>query len=116
MLSNFQWYRRLRGGRWGRVSGWFWGKSWLRVTDACVEDCEEDWRGNGTMNKDQTTRAIVRRVIDGLIAKRRFGHAWEGMSQEEKEQTRRELVTLVGLELHATAEEPPEQPPLDFLN
>jgi hypothetical protein len=44
MLGNFRWYRRLRGGRWAKVTGWFWGERWIRVTDACLEECQEDYR------------------------------------------------------------------------
>ncbi len=43
-MSHFQWWRRLRGGRWGAVTGYFWGKRWVRVTDECVERIDEDWR------------------------------------------------------------------------
>jgi len=43
MLANFQWYRRLRGGRWARVCGWFWGKRWVWVPHECVERVDEDW-------------------------------------------------------------------------
>lgn len=43
MLSQFKWYRRLRGGRWGKVSGLFYDHAWIRVTDACVEDVDEDY-------------------------------------------------------------------------
>lgn len=39
-----RWWRRLRGGRWAQVTGHLWGKRWVRVTDECVERCEEDWR------------------------------------------------------------------------
>lgn len=39
-----RWWRRLRGGRWARVTGWFWGQRWVRVSDACVERVDEDWR------------------------------------------------------------------------
>ena len=38
-LSYLRWYRRWRGGRWARTS-----KNWLRVSDACVERIDEDWR------------------------------------------------------------------------
>lgn len=48
MLSYFRWYRRMRGGRWGRVGGWFWGWRYVRVTDACRERIHEDWRKSAT--------------------------------------------------------------------
>jgi hypothetical protein len=32
MLSYFKFYRRLRGGRWGRVTGWFFGYRWVRLS------------------------------------------------------------------------------------
>ena len=44
MLARFQWWRRLRGGRWARCTGLVWGLNWIRVTDACAEAVEEDWR------------------------------------------------------------------------
>ncbi len=43
-MSFFQWYRMLRGGRWAKVTGWLWGKRWVRVSDECVERVDEDWR------------------------------------------------------------------------
>lgn len=43
MLSCFQWYRRWRGGKWATVTGWFWGRRWIRLPGACLEPCEEDW-------------------------------------------------------------------------
>lgn len=43
LLANFQWYRKLRGGRWTLMTGLFWGKSWVRAPKECVEYCEEDW-------------------------------------------------------------------------
>jgi hypothetical protein len=42
MLSGFQWYRRLCGGRWAKVAGYFWGKRWVRVGRAS-RYCDEDW-------------------------------------------------------------------------
>ena len=44
MLSSFRWYRRLRGGRWSRVTGFMYGKRWVQVDDNCREACDEDWR------------------------------------------------------------------------
>lgn len=38
-----QWYRRLRGGKWARVTGWLWGCRWIRVSADCVELVDEDW-------------------------------------------------------------------------
>ena len=43
MLSDFQWWRQLRGGRWSRVTGYF-GTRWVKVSDECVERVDEDWR------------------------------------------------------------------------
>ncbi len=43
-MNRFRWWRRLRGGRWAAVTGWFWGRRWVRVSpsaftgDAEVED------------------------------------------------------------------------------
>jgi hypothetical protein len=44
MLSRFKCYRRWRGGRWARITGWFWGKRWVRVPNECVETIDEDYR------------------------------------------------------------------------
>ncbi len=44
MLTQFRWYRRLQGGRWSTVCGMFWGRRWVRVSDACLERIDEDWR------------------------------------------------------------------------
>ncbi len=43
-MGRFAWWRRLRGGRWGRVTGYFGGRRWVRVPDTCVERIEEDYR------------------------------------------------------------------------
>lgn len=43
-MSDFHWYRKLRGDRWAKVTGYFYGKRWVRVTDSCVEWVDEDWR------------------------------------------------------------------------
>lgn len=33
MLNNFQWFRRLLGGRWAPVTGYFWGQRWVMAGD-----------------------------------------------------------------------------------
>lgn len=43
MKHWFRWYRKFRGGRWARVTGWFFGKRWVRVPDDCRERVDEDW-------------------------------------------------------------------------
>ena len=30
-LAEFRWYRRLWGGKWAQVTGWWWGKRWVRA-------------------------------------------------------------------------------------
>jgi hypothetical protein len=42
MLSMFRIWRRIRGGRWARVTGYLWGKRWVRVTSWCMEESEEN--------------------------------------------------------------------------
>lgn len=32
MLNHFKWYRRLRGGRWATVTGFMWGKRWIKLS------------------------------------------------------------------------------------
>lgn len=36
-------YRRLRGGKWARVTGWLWGHRWVRVPCECKEQTLEDY-------------------------------------------------------------------------
>jgi len=43
-MQNFQWFRRMVGGKWAKVSGWFWGKRWIHVHPDCVERVDEDWQ------------------------------------------------------------------------
>lgn len=43
MFSHFQWWRRLRGGRWAKVTGWLWGFRWIRVGPECVERVDESY-------------------------------------------------------------------------
>lgn len=43
-LKSMRWYRKLRGGRWSQVTGFVWGKRWIKVPDECVEPVDEDWR------------------------------------------------------------------------
>ena len=43
-LKHFRWYRRLRGGRWAQVTGWLFGKRWVRVPAVCIERVDEDYR------------------------------------------------------------------------
>lgn len=33
MMSRFQWWRRWRGGCWGRVNGVMFGFRWVRITE-----------------------------------------------------------------------------------
>lgn len=42
-MSAFRWYRRWRGGRWARVTGYLWGHRWVRVSNECLERVDEDW-------------------------------------------------------------------------
>lgn len=44
VISRFKCYRRWRGGRWARVTGLLWGRNWVRVSDACVERVDENYR------------------------------------------------------------------------
>lgn len=44
ILRLFKWYRRWCGGRWARVSRLHFGEKWIKVSDECVERCEEDYR------------------------------------------------------------------------
>ena len=43
ILGGFAWYRRLRGGRWGRYGGLLWGHNWMKLRDECVEKENENW-------------------------------------------------------------------------
>lgn len=42
MLSNFRWYRRWRGGKWAKVTGWLWGKRWVYCPQS-VEQVDENY-------------------------------------------------------------------------
>lgn len=44
MLSYFKWYRKWRGGRWAKITGLMFNVKWIKVSDACVERCDEDYR------------------------------------------------------------------------
>ena len=47
MLRRFQWYRRLRGGRWVQVPGLFTDRNWVHVSNSYVgRPILEDWRYN----------------------------------------------------------------------
>jgi hypothetical protein len=42
LLFKSQWVRKKLGGKWGQVSGFFWGKRWVRLhQDAVMWD--ESW-------------------------------------------------------------------------
>lgn len=43
-MNSFQWYRKWRGGRWAKVTGYFFRYRWVRVPDECVERVDEDWK------------------------------------------------------------------------
>lgn len=36
MLGHWRWYRRWRGGRWARVTGYVWGYRWVRLPPQAV--------------------------------------------------------------------------------
>jgi hypothetical protein len=39
ILPSFRWYRSLRGGYWARVTGFMWGKRWVKLQNAwCAEE------------------------------------------------------------------------------
>jgi hypothetical protein len=42
-LAYFRFYRRWRGGKWARVTGFLSGKRWVRVSCECLEIVEEDY-------------------------------------------------------------------------
>jgi hypothetical protein len=43
MFSSFAWYRRMRGGRWARVTGFLLGRRWVRLPEGSLERYEECW-------------------------------------------------------------------------
>jgi hypothetical protein len=43
IIERFQWWRRFRRGQWARVTGFLWGKRWIRLPKGCLERAEEDW-------------------------------------------------------------------------
>ena len=42
MLSNFRWYRRWRGGKWAKVTGYLSGQRWVHCP-ASVEQVDENY-------------------------------------------------------------------------
>jgi hypothetical protein len=42
MIYRFQWIRRAIGGKWGCVTGWFFGKRWVRLPAEALE-WDEFW-------------------------------------------------------------------------
>jgi hypothetical protein len=44
VIGNFRVYRRLRGGCWATVTGWFYGRRWVRLGPKELPiECEECW-------------------------------------------------------------------------
>ena len=43
MIAHLKCYRRWRGGRWAKVTGWLWGKRWIKVPPECWERVDEDY-------------------------------------------------------------------------
>ena len=43
LLGQFISYRKWRGGRWARITGWMGGYRWVRVGPICVDRVDEDW-------------------------------------------------------------------------
>lgn len=33
ILNRFEWFRRLRGGKWGKVTGMMFGKKWIKLPE-----------------------------------------------------------------------------------
>lgn len=59
MLSSFQWYRKMRGGRWAKVTGLMWGKRWVHLSPECVERDDENWE-KGSSLREQDEQAYRR--------------------------------------------------------
>ena len=58
-LKNFRWWRRWRGGRWARVTGWLWGVRWVRIPRACVERPDEDYYIGVDLAKDDSDTTVM---------------------------------------------------------
>lgn len=44
IFNSFQWYRRMIGGKWGKVtSPMFGGFKWVHVSDECSDRLDEYW-------------------------------------------------------------------------
>lgn len=54
MLGNLIWYRKWRGGKWGRVTGWLWGKRWVKLSREAVGF--EEWWYNYKEMREQAAR------------------------------------------------------------
>jgi hypothetical protein len=44
MIAHLKCYRRWRGGRWGMVTGWLWGRRWIKMPLGSLERADEDYR------------------------------------------------------------------------
>lgn len=103
MLSRFKWYRRLRGGRWGKVSGLFYDHQWIRVTDACVEDVDEDYRPKqlDVQRSPMTTSEYWRALFAFLLPRAVDSQVRHAVSDQ-----RIVAQVLEGTKYHAVAELP----------
>lgn len=45
LFGFWRWYRRWRGGKWGRVSGFFWGHRWVKLQPTALL-YDENWDRN----------------------------------------------------------------------
>ncbi len=59
-MSMFRWYRKLRGGRWARVTGYLWGTRWVRLPIEALDCHEEDW---GTQKGSKMSAKALRRSL-----------------------------------------------------
>lgn len=65
-MNRWRWYRRLRGGRWGRVSGYLWGHRWIHVGPECVERVDETWVCLAPGDEVVNTAQLVEGLVAGL--------------------------------------------------
>jgi len=49
-IYRWQWIRKLIGGKWGHVTGFFWGKRWVRLHPEAVL-FDENWEREGAWEK-----------------------------------------------------------------
>lgn len=77
IFNHFRWYRRMIGGKWGRVtSPLLGGRKWVHVPDECGDRIDEHWVNLRTPTDDPVVS--IRRLRENFAFQ--MGHTsamWE---------------------------------------